>query len=1092
MKGLCRIALAVLFVAACGGDSGITGPDPSTSPPVSGGILALGVDSTTGASIETNQDDYAPGEVVHVVGRGWAAGETVNLHMTEAPNTHADVDTNVVADANGGFSMHFYDVQVHDIGVTFTLVVTGETSGSRAVATFTDRNYRLFHSVGVADFTGESAFWTNTNCSNSASGNYGVGTAGSGTVVTNGGSTYARDAVNNQSLRFRVPKTVGTYTFNGWDYGQATTSGNDSSDATFKYSKCIAGENGSGAREITALYIPPNEAPELNNINTQTVNEGATVAFNANASDDDLPAPPADLTFSLGTPACANPVPTGVGGASIDPGSGQFTWATNEATNATSTTFCARVVVSDGALSDFQDVTINVNELNSAPVLTVPASFSANAGAAIPSAAATVADPDVPANSHTFTKVSGPAWVTVALNGVITYGATTAADAGANVVVIKVEDNGSPVMSDQESYTVNIIAANQPPVLNAISNPVVNEGTTVTVDADATDDALPAPHALTYSLGTPSCTHPVPTGFGGASINSLTGQFSWPTNEATNAVTTTFCAMIVVSDGSLTDEQEITITVNELNAAPVLTAINNKSGNELSTISFLATATDSDQPPNTLSFSLIDAPSGAGITEGGAFSWIPTEAQGPGDYTFTVRVTDDGSPNLFDEEEITVHVNEVNAAPVLAAIGNKMVNEETLLTFDANATDADVPANALTYSLDAAAPAGASINAATGVFSWTPTEAQGPNTYSITVRVTDNGDPELSDHETITITVNEVNIAPVLAAIDDKEVDEGSALTFTATATDADVPVNTLSYSLGAGAPPGASINASSGVFTWTPTDGPTQSTTITIVVTDDGSPSPLSDSETFLVTVNNVDPVIGALPNAAWAPVPAGPGNVTLNWSFEDPGADSWTCQVEWDTSLGFTTVVNEGAKGCKAVGSLTAGIYTVRIRVMDDDSGEDIESIAAYIVVYDPNGGFVTGGGWIDSPVGASTQYPTATGKANFGFTSKYLPGRNVPTGNTEFQFQAGNLNFKSTVYEWLVVAGDRAQYKGDGTVNGVAGFGFLLTAIDGSQDKFRIKIVKKSDGSVVYDNQSGYGDDSPAATALGGGSIVIHTKK
>src|SRR5688500_10796117 len=107
MKGLCKIALVALVVAACGGDVGITEPvAPTAPPPMSGGILALGVDSTTGASIETNKDDYSPGEVVHLVGRGWAAGETVNLHMTEAPNTHADVDTNVVADTSSRFIIH--------------------------------------------------------------------------------------------------------------------------------------------------------------------------------------------------------------------------------------------------------------------------------------------------------------------------------------------------------------------------------------------------------------------------------------------------------------------------------------------------------------------------------------------------------------------------------------------------------------------------------------------------------------------------------------------------------------------------------------------------------------------------------------------------------------------------------------------------------------------------------------------------------------------------------------------------------------------------------------------------------------------------
>ena len=123
--------------------------------------------------------------------------------------------------------------------------------------------------------------------------------------------------------------------------------------------------------------------------------------------------------------------------------------------------------------------------------------------------------------------------------------------------------------------------------------------------------------------------------------------------------------------------------------------------------------------------------------------------------------------------------------------------------------------------------------------------------------------------------------------------------------------------------------------------------------------------------------------------------------------------------------------------------------------------------------------------------------SGKANFGFVSKYQKGATVPTGDTEFQFKAGNLNFKSNVYEWLVVAGARAQYKGSGTINGAGNYGFLLTAIDGQiaggggTDKFRIKIWDKGTSAVVYDNQNGTSDDGNDATALGGGSIVIHSK-
>src|SRR5690349_23233267 len=103
-----------------------------------------------------------------------------------------------------------------------------------------------------------------------------------------------------------------------------------------------------------------------------------------------------------------------------------------------------------------------------------------------------------------------------------------------------------------------------------------------------------------------------------------------------------------------------------------------------------------------------------------------------------------------------------------------------------------------------------------------------------------------------------------------------------------------------------------------------------------------------------------------------------------------------------------------------------------------------------------------------------PLLTGKANFGFVSRYKNGASVPTGNTEFQFKAGNLNFSSTSYEWMVIAGGKkAQYKGFGTINGGGNYRFMLTAIDGDQpggggvDKFRIRIWSDG-GGLVYDNQ------------------------
>jgi PKD repeat protein len=181
--------------------------------------------------------------------------------------------------------------------------------------------------------------------------------------------------------------------------------------------------------------------------------------------------------------------------------------------------------------------------------------------------------------------------------------------------------------------------------------------------------------------------------------------------------------------------------------------------------------------------------------------------------------------------------------------------------------------------------------------------------------------------------------------------------------------------------------------------------------------------------------------------------------------------------------------------------GVYTIELTVTDSDDGVGT-SMFQYVVVYDPNGGFVTGGGWIDSPEGAYASDPTLTGKANFGFVSKYKKGVAEPVGETEFQFKVADLNFHSDSYEWLVVAGAKAQYKGVGTINGIGEYNFILSAIDADInendaseiDRFRIRIWVEEDFGVeivVYDN--GLGDDSEEAmTEIGGGSIVIHTKK
>ena len=186
----------------------------------------------------------------------------------------------------------------------------------------------------------------------------------------------------------------------------------------------------------------------------------------------------------------------------------------------------------------------------------------------------------------------------------------------------------------------------------------------------------------------------------------------------------------------------------------------------------------------------------------------------------------------------------------------------------------------------------------------------------------------------------------------------------------------------------------------------------------------------------------------------------------------------------------------GSEVAGShayLAAGVYTVSCAV-EDACGSKAQLSYTYVVAYDPSAGFVTGGGWINSPAGAYIYNPASTGKASFGFVAKYKKGANTPDGNTQFQYHAGDFRFKSTAYEWLVVAGYKAMYKGTGEVNGVGGYGFQLSAIDGAKksstepDRIRMK-VWNSVGQVIYDNQMGSADDAEATMAIAQGSIVIH---
>ncbi len=154
------------------------------------------------------------------------------------------------------------------------------------------------------------------------------------------------------------------------------------------------------------------------------------------------------------------------------------------------------------------------------------------------------------------------------------------------------------------------------------------------------------------------------------------------------------------------------------------------------------------------------------------------------------------------------------------------------------------------YQLDQF-PNGLSIDATTGLISWTPTEAQGPGRYDVVVHVFNQTRPQSFTTQRFAINVSEVNTPPVITPIPDQMTNQLLQLSFTVSATDADLPVkpgNQFTFSLD-NPLQGASIDATTGRFIWTPNVEP-GTYTFTVRVRDNGSPA-LESTADFNVIVN-------------------------------------------------------------------------------------------------------------------------------------------------------------------------------------------------------------------------------------------------
>ena len=402
------------------------------------------------------------------------------------------------------------------------------------------------------------------------------------------------------------------------------------------------------------------------------------------------------------------------------------------------------------------------------------------------------------------------------------------------------------------SVHLNIVPsdAQTPFRLEPIGDQMVDEEAQLSLTANIVDTDGQADN-VTFSLDTAPDN---------AAIDPVTGEFTWTPTEADGPGT--FNVTVTATEGDFSDSRSFMITVNEVNLAPTLDAIEDQNVSSETPFSLTVSATDPDLPANVLTFA-------AALADGGPLpDWLSinpatrTFSGTPGDAdagTIVVLVTVRDAGGLSDAQTFTITVI---AGPFrLAPIDDQTVDEETLVSLTASVIDTDGEADNVTFSLEVA-PDGAEIDQVTGEFTWTPSEADGPGVFDVTVTASEG---DFSSSQSFTITVNEVNLDPELAAVEDQTVALDTSFFLIVTATDPDLPANvlTLDATLEDGSPlPGwLTFDPATQTFSGTPTGADAGTEVVRVTVTD-GAGGSDSQSLSISVMVNRPPELVAAIPD--------------------------------------------------------------------------------------------------------------------------------------------------------------------------------------------------------------------------------------
>ena len=473
--------------------------------------------------------------------------------------------------------------------------------------------------------------------------------------------------------------------------------------------------------------------------------------------------------------------------------------------------------------------------------------------------------------------------------------------------------------------------SNTAPVLDPIGDKSDDEGNTLAFGVSASDgDGDP----LTIDMSSPD----LPPAASFTDNGDGTGDFSWNTTLVDAGI---YSATFTVSDGVDTDEETITITINETYQSPVIDAVGPQTTKECVFADFGLSAIDPES--GTLTYTMVDNPTFMNLTDNGDGTAIVDFTPAKGDIgTYPVKfIVSSSVSSLADTVVVSITVDPNLAPTFISATPDQLAGEGDLVDFLITASD---PETGLISASLVSAPAGAAFDEVTGQFTWQTQAGDAAGSPYMTIFTTDDGcnDPV---EDTVMITVTAPNAAPVFDPIADQNLDETQTMTVNINVTDGDgdpITISVFSTDL-----PGAASFIDNGdgtaLLEWITTYDDAGLYEVDLLATDGIA----NVHETFSVTVNNINRL----------PVLADPGNqfidegLNLNFGLSGSDPDGETLVLTMDSDAPGAILTDNGDNTATFDWTPTfadAGLYSATFWASD---GTDSVSQAISITVNNIN---------------------------------------------------------------------------------------------------------------------------------------------